>query len=267
MRKDDRWIFFDIDGTLLYARGAGRKAFRQAFKEALNWDQGVEHINFYGATDLDVFRRIAADRGETSTPQMEKAFFERLGACLSEHLAHTPPELFPNIGKIVPDLSATALPHSASRFSDHGSSDEFEKGRHPGSSGWKLGVVTGNIEATAKAKLKSAGLLQYFDPSGFGCGCDHPDRVEIARIALHRAGNPQTTVLIGDTPRDVEAAKANGMVSIAVATGIFDIQALEKAGADHVFEDLTDSNRLFSILKELETSVPAGNRPANVFLT
>jgi phosphoglycolate phosphatase-like HAD superfamily hydrolase len=223
MEKERGWIFFDIDGTLLYARGAGRKAFRQAFQEALGWDQGVEHINFYGATDLDVFRRIAADRGETSTPEMESAFFERLGALLGKHLAETPPELFPNIGKIVPQLS------------EH----------------WKLGIVTGNIEATAKLKLKYAGLLDYFEPDGFGCGCDHPDRVEIARLALERAGNPQGAVLIGDTPRDVEAANRNGMTSIAVATGIFDANALKNAGADYVFEDLTDSDRLLSILNSL----------------
>ena len=220
MEKEQGWIFFDIDGTLLYARGAGRKAFRQAFEEALGWDQGVEHINFYGATDLDVFRRIAAERGEVSTPEMETAFFERLGVRLGEHLAETPPELFPNISTIVPLLSER----------------------------WKLGVVTGNIEATAKLKLKHGGLLEYFEEEGFGCGCDHPDRVEIARLALERAGNPQGAVLIGDTPRDVEAAKANGMISIAVATGIFDVDALKKAGADHVFADLTDSARLIDIL-------------------
>jgi phosphoglycolate phosphatase len=220
MEKEQGWIFFDIDGTLLYARGAGRKAFRQAFDEALGWDQGVEHINFYGATDLDVFRRIAADRGEVSTPEMERAFFDRLGAALGKHLAEIPPELFPNVETIIPKLSAL----------------------------YRLGVVTGNIEATAKAKLKSAGLLSYFDEQGFGCGCDHPDRVEIARLALARAGNPEGAVLIGDTPRDVDAAKKNGMVSIAVATGVFDSKTLKDAGADHVFEDLTDFDRLLSIV-------------------
>jgi phosphoglycolate phosphatase-like HAD superfamily hydrolase len=142
MAKERGWIFFDIDGTLLYARGSGRKAFRQAFEEALGWEQGVEHINFYGATDLDVFRRICAHRGETSTPEMESAFFERLGARLGEHLVETPPELFPNIGKIVMEVS-----------------------KH-----WNLGIVTGNIEATAKLKLLHGGLLEYFQPNGFGCG-------------------------------------------------------------------------------------------------
>lgn len=221
MAKEQKWIFFDIDGTLLYARGAGREAFRLAFAEALGWDQGVENINFNGATDLDVFRRIAADRGEVSTSEMEAAFFERLGHHLDLRLAMTPPEIFPNIGKIVPLLS------------NH----------------WKLGIVTGNIEATARHKLRHAGLLHYFDLRGFGCGCDHPDRVEIARIALERAGNPQCSVLIGDTPKDVNAANVNGMVSIAVATGAFDVQTLEKTGADYVFEDLSDTERVLAVLE------------------
>ncbi|MGE4490078.1 MAG: HAD family hydrolase [Kiritimatiellales bacterium] len=221
MEKEQGWIFFDIDGTLLYARGAGREAFRRAFDEAFGWDQGVEHINFYGATDLDVFRRICVERGETSTPAMETAFFERLAPALDERLARRKPEVFPNIGKILPELS-----------------------KH-----WKLGIVTGNIEPTAKMKLKHAGLLEFFELNGFGCGCDHADRVEIARHALERTGSPARRVLVGDTPNDISAAKANGMVSIAVATGGFDFQALEKAGADYVFEDLTDTQRLLSILE------------------
>jgi phosphoglycolate phosphatase-like HAD superfamily hydrolase len=55
--------------------------------------------------------------------------------------------------------------------------------------------------------------------------------------------------LIGDTPNDIRAAKTNGLISIAVATGGFDFQALEKAGADFVFEDLTDTRRLLSVLE------------------
>lgn len=223
MTKERGWIFFDIDGTLLYARGSGREAFRQAFDEALGWDQGVEHINFYGATDLDVFRNICAERGETSTPAMEKAFFERLAPALDERMKQSPPEVFPNIGKILPLLS----------------------------NGWKLGIVTGNIEATAKLKLKHAGLLQFFDPNGFGCGCDHEDRVEIARHALERAGNPKRAVLIGDTPNDINAANANGITSIAVATGGFDVQALEDAAADFVFDDLTNTTKLLTILESI----------------
>jgi len=249
MGKERGWIFFDIDGTLLYARGSGRVAFRQAFAEALGWEQGVEHINFSGATDLDVFRKICAERGEQSTPKMEKAFFERLAPALDEQMKKNNVEVFPNIGKILQILSkgwrqAEPAPHKTSQPS--------KKRKHLRSSGWKLGIVTGNIEATAKLKLQHAGLLEFFEPNGFGCGCDHEERVEIARHAWERAGKPKRAVLIGDTPNDIKAAKANGMTAIAVATGGFDFQALEKTNADFVFEDLTDTERLLSILDNLE---------------
>ena len=214
-------ILFDIDGTLLHAPGAGRAAFAQAFKEAFGWDQTVEHINFYGATDLNVFRGICIERGVESTPAMEKAFFERLAPALETRLKERPPILFPNIGKILNEVS-----------------------KH-----WKLGLVTGNIEATAWMKLRYAGIDQYFSFGGFGC--THADRTEIARLALKNSGvkHPGRVFLIGDTPNDINAAKANGFISIAVATGGFDFQTLENAGANYVFEDLTDTDRLLSILE------------------
>jgi len=262
MEKERGWIFFDIDGTLLYARGSGREAFRQAFDEALGWEQGVEHVNFCGATDLDVFRKICAERGEQSTSEMEKAFFERLAPALDEQMKQNPPEVFPNIGKILERLSVGTKcdpprPSHCSGHPSHGGehldSPPLE-GCPQGGVGccWKLGIITGNIEATAKLKLKHAGLLKFFDERGFGCGCDHEDRVEIARYAWERAGKPKRVVLIGDTPNDIHAAKANEMVSIAVATGGFDLQTLKKDGADFVFEDLTDTERLLSILDNLE---------------
>ncbi len=213
-------ILFDIDGTLLHAPG-GRAAFAQAFKEALGWEQGVEHINFYGATDLNVFRGICGERGVESTPEMERAFFERLAPALNSRLAVNPPTLFPNVENILREVSKQ----------------------------WKLGIVTGNIEATARAKLHHAGIADHFSFGGFGC--THADRAEIARQALKASGveRPGKFFLIGDTPSDINAAKANGLIAIAVATGGFDFQSLEKAGADFVFQDLTDTEKLMDVLE------------------
>lgn len=219
---DKPWVFFDIDGTLLYARGVGRKAFREAFREALGWDQGVEHVNFYGATDLDVFRSLCAERGEACTPAMEQAFFDALAPAIERGLAARAPDVFPNVGNLL------------ARLSSH----------------WKLGVVTGNIEPTARLKLQYAGLLDFFESDGFGCGCDHADRIEIARRVLERVGSLHRTALIGDTPRDVQAAKANGMLAIAVGTGGFTADELRETDADFVFEDLTDTGAVLSVLKD-----------------
>jgi phosphoglycolate phosphatase-like HAD superfamily hydrolase len=235
-------ILFDIDGTLLHAPGAGRPAFAQAFKEAFGWDQTADHINFNGETDLNVFRQICGERGVESNPAMEKAFFERLAPALETRLKERPPILFPNIGNLLEILS--------NGWNRRGRFLCFS------SNYWKLGLVTGNIETTAWMKLRYAGIDQYFSFGGFSCG--HANRAEIARLALKASGveNPNKVFLIGDTPNDINAAKANGFISIAVATGGFDFQTLEtcaaaggKAGADFVFQDLTDTERLLSILK------------------
>ncbi|MCU0857031.1 MAG: HAD family hydrolase [Pontiellaceae bacterium] len=213
-------ILFDIDGTLLRVPGAGRAAFAQAFNEAFGWEQGVEHVNFYGATDLNVFRGICVERGVESTPEMERAFFDRLAPALETRLAECSPVVFPNVEKILQEVSGD----------------------------WKLGIVTGNIEATAWAKLRYAGLSRFFSFGGFGC--THADRADIARHALKNSGvkHPEKVVLVGDTPSDIHAAKANGFISIAVATGGFDVPALEKAGADFVFADLTNTKKILSVL-------------------
>lgn len=240
-------ILFDIDGTLLHAPG-GRAAFAQAFKEAFGWEQGVEHINFYGATDLNVFRGICVERGVESTPDMERAFFERLAPALNSRLAVNPPTLFPNVENVLEILS-NGWNVDAMSPSRSGSKNAVRTPRLHSGSPWKLGLVTGNIEATAWAKLHHAGIAHYFSFGGFGC--THADRAEIARQALKASGvqHPEKVFLIGDTPSDISAAKVNGFIAIAVATGGFNAQELEKSGADFVFEDLTDTERLLSILE------------------
>lgn len=241
-------ILFDIDGTLLHAPGAGRPAFAQAFMEAFGWEQTADHINFYGETDLNVFRQICAERGVESTPAMEKAFFERLAPALEERLQERPPILFLNVGNFLEILSRdrNVDATSSSRFPVHPDATRASRLR------WGIGLVTGNIEATAWMKLRYAGIDHYFSFGGFSC--NHADRAEIARNALKASGveKPEKVFLIGDTPNDIHAAKANGFVSIAVATGGFDFQTLEKAGADFVFDDLTDTEGLLSILENGE---------------
>ncbi len=247
-------ILFDIDGTLLHAPGAGRTAFAQAFKEAFGWNQTVEHINFYGATDLNVFRQICRERNVEPTADMEKTFFNRLAPALETRLTVCPPVLFPNVENILKMLHDPPRPSLCSGHPSRGG--EFLKspsreGCPKGGVGcdWKLGIVTGNIEINAWAKLRHAGIDRYFSFGGFGCA--YADRAEIARHALTASGteNPGKVFLIGDTPSDINAAKANGFISIAVATGGFDFQTLEKAGADFVFQDLTDMERVLSTLE------------------
>jgi len=102
---------------------------------------------------------------------------------------------------------------------------------------FRLSLVTGNLEPIARLKLARAGIGGYFEPGQGGFGSDHSDRAELPAIARARAGGwPRArTVVIGDTPRDIACARADGVRVVAVATGPFPIEAL--ADADAVVDD------------------------------
>jgi phosphoglycolate phosphatase-like HAD superfamily hydrolase len=99
--------------------------------------------------------------------------------------------------------------------------------------GVTLGLLTGNLEPVARLKLARAGLREYFEPWVGGFGSDNEDRTELPAIARARAGGyPRAqTVIIGDTPRDIACARADGLRCIAVATGPFTPEQLSAADA------------------------------------
>lgn len=108
-----------------------------------------------------------------------------------------------------------------------------------------LGLLTGNLEDGARLKLEYFDLWKYFTAGAFGG--DTLDRNSLFAVALDRVQAvhgarvpPSDVVVIGDTPFDVEVARAGGARSVAVATGSHDRAALAASGADVVLEDLTD---------------------------
>ena len=108
-----------------------------------------------------------------------------------------------------------------------------------------LALLTGNYEAGARLKLEHFDLWRYFRSGAIGDGA--ADRNGLVPKALARvlecggpAFAPSDTVVIGDTPLDVGCAKAGGARSIAVATGNHSVEELREAGADVVFEDLSN---------------------------
>jgi phosphoglycolate phosphatase-like HAD superfamily hydrolase len=117
-----------------------------------------------------------------------------------------------------------------------------------------IGLVTGNYRAAVPIKFKTVGLdPALFVIGAFGdCGPTRPDLVRIARERAHaHAGKPfepTRTIVIGDTPRDVDCALHHGCVCLAVATGGHTEEELRRAGAQHVAADLRDPNVLLSIL-------------------
>lgn len=116
-----------------------------------------------------------------------------------------------------------------------------------------LGLLTGNVAAGARIKLEHFGLWRYFVGGGFG---DHAvDRVALYAEAIASIAaatgvtfSPDQTVIVGDTPHDVQVALASGARCLAVATGSVAPDALAAAGADIVLQDLSDLTRALAAL-------------------
>ncbi|HMP77640.1 MAG TPA: HAD hydrolase-like protein [Kiritimatiellia bacterium] len=208
-------VLFDIDGTLLDTRGAGRRAFIRGVQRIFATDDPLDYITFAGATDLDVLERIATRNGWNLATSQVNDFFGLLPGLLREELANEAPYVFPGVRELLRALT-----------------------EHPDVT---LGLVTGNIEACAWAKLEACGIHDHFELGAYGH--EHADRRDIARLARRRAEQKQPfarRALIGDTPSDVAAALAIEARAIAVATGGHGADALTRAGAHAVFTDLSN---------------------------
>lgn len=111
--------------------------------------------------------------------------------------------------------------------------------------GWDLGLLSGGARAVSRAKVAAAGLDHRFPFGAFGD--DHEDRAELVPVALAEAAGHHgedipigRVVLVGDTPRDVDAARRAGCGVVAVATGRFSATELRDHGASVVLEDLSE---------------------------
>jgi len=116
--------------------------------------------------------------------------------------------------------------------------------------GLNMGIATGNYSEFAWWKLKGVGLGDYFTFGGFGE--DAEDRGEIVGIARNRGGrNGSQACHFGDTPVDIEAAHANGMLAAAISTSggaTFEPEALREAGADLVIDSYNDIDEILEFL-------------------
>ncbi|WP_250306328.1 haloacid dehalogenase-like hydrolase [Streptomyces sp. A 4/2] len=124
-------------------------------------------------------------------------------------------------------------------------------------SSWVSSVLTGNIADNARVKVAAFGLDPLLDLPVGAYGADALQRPDLVAVAQERAqrlrGAPDgvPVVLVGDTPRDVEAALSTGSEIIAVASGVHSPQELADAGARTVLPDLTDTGRVLGILEML----------------
>lgn len=214
---------FDIDGTLMTTGGAGRRAMRAAFGEVVDAPHALDDVKLGGKTDPMILREGLEVIGRAYDAALVEQILERYLERLEVEVARSP-------GYHVFDGVLTILDHAHALNA-------------------AVGLGTGNVERGAQVKLARGALNDRFAFGGFGS--DAEDRTELIRAGAERGaarlGRPLSecrVIVIGDTPRDVRAAHGIGAVCLAVATGGYDVSALQKAGADLVVERLDDPRAL-----------------------
>ena len=217
-----RLFLFDIDGTLVTAAGAGRIALGQALTAVYGTTGPIERYDFRGKTDPRIVWDLMSAAGLA-----ESTIHEKLAACYEAYVT----ELDALIGdgarvKIMPGIAEVVKALA-------GRDDAV------------VGLLTGNIEAGARVKLRPTGLWPLFRLGAFGS--DDMDRRRLPGIACERArriaGHDfafEQVTIIGDTPLDVDCARACGAVAVAVATGFHPHADLQACAPDLLFTDFSD---------------------------
>ena len=250
-------MLWDVDHTLLDAGGAGIQLIRRAFTEMFGRD--FPHTPaLAGRTDRAIQLEVLTRSG-VPEPQAELPAFQRLVVGLAPQLGG----LVRESGRALPGATE-ALTAVAALADGRGGPDH----RGPNYRGPLVqSVLTGNMQATAVAKLAALDLDQFLDLRVGAYGDAHEIRADLVPLARARAAAAyggdfagRATVLIGDTPLDIEAAQLAGARSIAVATGGFSAAELAAAGADTVLPDLADTARvLAAITAERRDTLPSGD--------
>ncbi len=202
-------LLFDIDGTLLLkASHAHAAAVHEALAAVYGVGEPTVPVEAAGKTDLQIAREICV-RARVSAARFDAGLGDFRVATAEAFARLCPDDLSDRVAPGMPDV----LDALAAR------------------DGIVLSLVTGNLEPVARLKLDRAGIGHHFPRGQGGFGSDHEDRTELPAIARARAGDwpRERTVVIGDTPRDIACARADGVGVVAIATGPFPAQALRDA--------------------------------------
>jgi phosphoglycolate phosphatase-like HAD superfamily hydrolase len=215
-----RLILFDIDGTLVRTGGAGVLAFGSVFKEVFGLENGTSDISFAGRTDTGLIREMMRNHGVDETAANFELFFQAYPKWLTYWL----------------NESAGRVCNGVDAFMGHCTGREARP---------NVALLTGNISQGAEIKLRHFNIWERFEFGAFGN--DHECRNELAAIAWARGRErigadlrAEEILVVGDTPKDVECARAIGAKVLAVTTGGATRDELSNAQPDWLVDSLAE---------------------------
>ncbi len=228
-----RVVLFDIDGTILLSSGAGRTAMETALAEHFG-APGPASYRYDGKTDKLIVRETMRLQG-VADAEIEA----RMESVLTRYL------------ELLQAAFASGARRAYALPGVHALIDAVER-----ADDLVLGLLTGNVEAGARAKLGAVSLgFERFLVGAFGS--DHEERPQLPPIARERASAllgyevpGERLVIIGDTPADVHCGRGVGARAIAVATGGFSVDELATHDPAATFADLSDTARVLEAIRD-----------------
>ncbi len=225
-------VLFDIDGTILkFNRKLGKEVFIDFLEKYLTLNVPDSSIpDFSGMTDLKILQEILENLKipfGIIAKDIEN-FWADLNIHFSEFCIEKNFEVLPGIRKLIEKLN------------------ELES--------VTLALLTGNCKSNAYSKLNAVRLNNYFNFGSFGC--EFADRNLLPNLAIQRANNNSTeiqfseknTIILGDSPRDIECAKYNNIPVICTATGNFSIEQLNEFKPNYTFENFSNYQKVISTI-------------------
>lgn len=222
---------FDVDGTLFKTGGKLHSdAFTHAFKtvfgiSATKDDAGIPE----GRVDNQIIMEVMSFHGvkQSVIKKKVKLATALMGEYFIGHKNQASPQILPGVKDLLSKLRKK---------------------------GFSIGVLTGNVETIAWTKIEVAGLRDYFDFGAFGDKVlKRVDLVDYAQRnaekILGRKINKRDLIIIGDTPRDIKCARDAGIKVIAVSTGIYSFEELEKEKPDLLVHSLEEQKEVTNFLK------------------
>jgi phosphoglycolate phosphatase-like HAD superfamily hydrolase len=216
----DRLILFDIDCTLVDARGAGGRAILRSIKDVYGVEGELGDYSFHGRTDPGIIRDLAELWGADGSVD------GRLDECIAHYVDLLRGEIARGEVLTLPGVRELVTALTADRRA-------------------LVGLLTGNVAEGARLKLEPTGLLPLFTVGAYGS--DSELRAELPAVAVARAEEltgrryaGKDIVVIGDTPADVECGAHLGVTAVAVATGRHSLDELAACRPDRLFADFAD---------------------------
>lgn len=223
-------VLWDIDHTLIETRGVGGEVYAEAFHKVTG--RPLEKMpELAGRTEPVIFRDALKENGITASEDLYGQFAAEQARGYVDHLDEL-------------RRRGRALPGAAEALRELAERDDVTQS-----------ILTGNTRPAAEIKLRAFGLDRYLDFDIGAYGTDDDTRGNLVAVARQRAedANGQHfdnghTVLVGDTPNDVAAARESGARVVAVATGKDTAEDLAAAGAETVLQDLTDTRAVITAI-------------------